>query len=112
LDLMRSHPGYPVKKRGRATGLTSGLIYSLGFNGINRETGKSLKNPIQIVTRDSQGNIVPGFANHGDSGSVVVNDKCQVVGLLTAMTLVGTEGYYFATPIRAVLDKLQIEILV
>jgi hypothetical protein len=111
---LTSNSGYPVKKRGRTTGLTSGTIYALGYNGTNRPGGdkKAVKDQIKIVTRDSDNNIVAGFADAGDSGSVVINNNGQVIGLLTSMTLAGTEGYYFTTPIRTVLNRLQIEILV
>jgi hypothetical protein len=106
-DLMLSHNDYSVKKRGRTTGLTFGGVYALHFNGFNIPGAdrRAVKNLMMIK---APGNEV--FGDHGDSGSVVVNDANQVVGLLTSMGAAG--GIASAIPIRTVLDRLKIEILV
>ncbi len=110
-DVMPNSGGYPVKKRGRTTGLTSGRLSAASYAGFDRfNTRKPLKDQMVVASVDSQGKFVAGFATHGDSGSVVVNDNCQVIGLLRSVRPDGVSC--FVTPIRTVLDALNIEILV
>jgi hypothetical protein len=110
-DIQRG-AGYEVKKRGRATGHTTGKIYSALFKASTPgTTGFDIKR--YCIAQFNEGKVVPGFAASGDSGSVVLNNKNQVVGLLTALIgqADGTErGDLYATPIKDVLAKLQIEI--
>jgi hypothetical protein len=104
---------YRVKKRGRTTGLTSGYIGSMGFKataGIGREQAAT-QGLMTIISRDSDNNVV-NFAGPGDSGAVVVNDKNQVVGLLTQMVVAGDLSCCYAIPIDTVLKALDIEIFV
>lgn len=105
-DLMLSHNDYRVKKRGRTTGLTFGGVYALNFNGFNIPGAdrRTVKNLMMIKASE---NAV--FGDHGDSGSVVLNNAGQVVGLLTSMGATG--GIASAIPISTVLRRLQIEIL-
>ena len=105
-DLMLSHKDYGVKKRGRTTGLTFGGVYALNFNGFNKpgEDKRAVNNLMMI---QASGNGV--FGDHGDSGSVVLNNAGQVVGLLTSMGATGAIAS--AIPISTVLHRLQIEIL-
>ena len=71
--------GQRVRKAGRTTGLTTGQITKIGlvadasscrYTGLTMCEGFPKINPHGI------------FSDHGDSGSVVVNDARQVVGLL------------------------------
>src|ERR1700756_2070401 len=105
-ELKSSHNDYSVKKRGRTTGLTFGGVYALNFNGFNKpgEDKRAVNNLMMIK---ASGNAV--FGDHGDSGSVVLNNAGQVVGLLTAMGATGAIAS--AIPISTVLHRLQIEIL-
>jgi hypothetical protein len=105
-DLMLSHNDYGVKKRGRTTGLTLGGVYAIKFNGFNKP-GEDRRAVDNLMMIKGSGNGV--FGDHGDSGSVVLNNAGQVVGLLTAMGATGAIAS--AIPISTVLRRLQIEIL-
>ncbi len=100
--------GMAVRKRGRTTRLTYGKVDTIDLTvKIDYEDGlgiKILTNQIGIEP-DSERNTM--FGDNGDSGSVVVNDDCKVVGLYFA----GSEdGYGVANPIQAVLDALNVSI--
>ena len=60
----------PVKKRGRTTELTTGIVVDVLY-----ESSQILVHPTGTS---------PKFADFGDSGSVIVNDSNQVIGLLWA----------------------------
>ncbi len=99
--------GMAVRKRGRTTGLTYGKIVSTTL-AVKIYYGKSLG--YQILTNqldienDKSKNAI--FGDHGDSGSVVVNDENEVVGLHFAGD--GVNGV--ANPIQAVLQALNVKI--
>lgn len=100
--------GMVVRKRGRTTRLTYGKVDTIDLT-VKIDYGDGLG--IQILTDqigiepDSERNTM--FGDHGDSGSVVVNDDCKVVGLYFA----GSEdGYGVANPTQAVLDALNVSI--
>ena len=100
--------GQAVRKRGRTTGLTFGTVDSLSLtvsldygDGIGRRT---LTNQIGIKPDAAQN---PAFTGKGDTGSVVVNDPREVVGLLVA----GDDaGYGVASPMGQVLDALNVRL--
>lgn len=99
-----------VRKRGRITELTYGIVDTVDLtvrsdygDGLGEVT---LKNQIGMKVDSSKSSQ---FSNLGDSGSVVVNDKSEVVGLLYAGTEDGTYGA--ANPIQAVLDALNVSII-
>ena len=91
-----------VKKYGRTTGLTKGQVWALNVivdviydTGVARFVGQ-----IGIVPLKGE------FSGPGDSGSLVVTQKGNPVGLLFA----GGGGWTFANPIDAVLDELDVSI--
>lgn len=98
-----------VKKRGRTTELTHGTIR--WFHVADAAAGTT-----NMVIAPTQ----PGtfFADHGDSGSVILTETGdEVVGLLHAMNEVRTGGrvtetHGVATLIGDVLDALQVDIVV
>ncbi len=97
----------PVRKRGRTTGLTYGIVDSVSLtvaipygNGLGTVT---LTNQIGIAVDTARSTQ---FGNNGDSGSVVVNDSREVVGLYFAGTTDGAHGV--ANPIAAVLSALNV----
>ena len=100
--------GLTVRKRGRTTGLTHGTVTATDYttsvdygDGIGVVT---LKNQIRIVNDPVQSSQ---FGNRGDSGSVVVNDSNEVIGLYFAGNVpTGTVGV--ANPIATVLTALNV----
>ncbi|MFN2109707.1 MAG: hypothetical protein ACK2UI_08605 [Anaerolineae bacterium] len=99
--------GMAVRKRGRTTGLTYGIVDSVDLtvninycNGLGTVT---LTNQIGIHVDEEQS---PQFGISGDSGSAVVNANKQVVGLYFAGTSDGQHGA--ANPIQAVLSALNV----
>jgi hypothetical protein len=113
-DLNVNPPHYPVKKRGRTTGLTRGDVRSVG--GTSLVGGITLNdNEIAVVPDpatpiwDMCGDIpnLRSFACEGDSGSALMNNNDEVVGVVRTRNLVG-EG--FAVGIDIVKVALGIEV--
>jgi hypothetical protein len=101
--------GMAVRKRGRTTLLTHGSVDGLALS-VNIDYGdgigvKTLTNQVSIAADTTQN---PLFSDHGDSGSVIVNDSGFVVGLLFA----GAGTSTVANPIAAVLSELNISMCV
>src|SRR5919199_2086557 len=102
--------GAAVRKRGRTTGLTYGIVDSINLS-VNINYGaalgtKTLTNQIGVKPDTSHN---PKFGDHGDSGSVVVNGARQVIGLHFAGD---STGYGIANPIAAVLGALNVSMCV
>lgn len=96
--------GSSVRKYGRTTGLTHGMIAStdvtlkLDFgDGIGVRT---LRDQIRVHSSER-------FGDHGDSGAVLVDADNRVVGLYVA----GSGSTGFANPIEPVLRQLDVELL-
>ncbi|SEP82374.1 hypothetical protein SAMN05216188_101600 [Lentzea xinjiangensis] len=96
--------GSTVRKRGRTTGLTYGVVAStdatvrLDFgDGIGVRT---LRDQIRVHSAEH-------FGDHGDSGAVLVDADNRVVGLYVA----GSGSTGFANPIGPVLRQLDVELL-
>ncbi len=96
--------GSTVRKRGRTTELTYGVIAStdatlrLDFgDGIGVRT---LRDQIRVHSSER-------FGDHGDSGAVLVDADNRVVGLYVA----GSGSTGFANPIEPVLRQLDVELL-
>lgn len=91
----------PVWKRGKTTGLTNGLVKAVLVDQ------PSYPPSLYIVSFPFN----TKFADHGDSGSAVVNSQQEVVALLYAVNdQSGTDA--FATLIDPICDALQIDIAV
>lgn len=103
--------GMAVRKRGRTTGLTYGIVDTIDLtlkidygDGLGEVT---LTNQIQIDVDATQS---AKYSESGDSGSAVVDDARKVVGLHFAGT---TDGLYgVANPIQSVLKALDVRICV
>lgn len=98
-----------VRKRGRTTELTYGFVDDISLTvAIDYEDGigvVTLTNQIGIEVDSSQSTQ---FGNNGDSGSVVVNQSNEVIGLYFAGTPDGSYGV--ANPIDAVFSALNIRL--
>jgi hypothetical protein len=66
-----------VRKRGRTTELTLGKVSGIGLAPLGRGTPA---NSFEIWARDLN---APIFCKPGDSGSLIINENDQVVGILT-----------------------------
>jgi hypothetical protein len=98
-----------LRKRGRTTGLTSGTLdgsqgtYQLDYS--DEGLGfRWLKDQIKIAP----GPGTTTFADKGDSGSVVVNENNEIVGLIVG----GAVNKGVATPIASVLTGMDVSIAV
>lgn len=98
--------GMAVQKRGRTTEHTHGEVVSVDAtvtldygDGVGMRTLRR-----QVSIRPAAGTA--RFSDRGDSGSVVMNDGRQVVGLLFAGARDGS--LTFANPIASVLSELQV----
>ncbi len=98
-----------VKKRGRTTALTYGTIDTIDLSveidygdGLGRVR---LTHQTGIMVDTSQSSKI---GDHGDSGSALVNESNQVVGLYFAGSEDGTSG--IANPIQDVLNTLDVSI--
>jgi hypothetical protein len=104
-------PEMHVRKRGRTSGLTHGRIETVDLTvAVDYEDGLgvvTLANQIGIEVDTSQSAI---FGTNGDSGSVVVDDNRNIVGLYFAGTEDGTFGV--ANPIHDVLNALNVSVCV
>jgi hypothetical protein len=99
-----------AKKRGRSTGLTSGVVAAV-VPAANSFT----INRIVLATFPFGGL----FCFHGDSGAVVLNGRDEVIGLLVQMDeeVLDAAGQPIASvgvakPIRTILDALEVEVAV
>ncbi|GAA2663136.1 MULTISPECIES: S1 family peptidase [Actinosynnema] len=95
--------GSPVRKRGRTTGITAGVVASTDAV-IRLDYGagigvRTLHDQIRVET--------PGFGDHGDSGAVLLDEENHVVGLYCA----GSPHRSFANPVGPVLDQLDVYLL-
>ncbi|MFD7652991.1 hypothetical protein ACFV4N_03325 [Actinosynnema sp. NPDC059797] len=107
LGPVRGHAGAEVgrrvRKRGRTTGVTEGVVASTDA-AITLDFGVGLG----VRTLHDQIRIeAPRFADHGDSGAVLLDDANRVVGLY----LGGSGSRGFANPIEPVLDQLDVDLL-
>ena len=100
--------GMGVHKRGRTTELTHGSVDGIGLT-VTIDYGfdigpRTLINQISIVPDTSRN---PKFSDHGDSGSLVLDDGGLALGLLFA----GSAASTLANPIDAVLSDLDLTLL-
>lgn len=101
--------GMAVRKRGRTTELTHGVVISTDYtttipygDGLGSVT---LVDQVRIAVDAAQSTM---FGTNGDSGSVVADAEGYVVGLYFAGGASGTRGV--ANPIAKVLAELNIEV--
>jgi len=101
-------PGMAVRKRGRTTGLTYGIVDGVSLSITLPYPGdvgpKMLTDQID-VRPDPAHNAE--FADHGDSGAVLVNDDGKIVGLHFAGS---NDGHGVANPIADVLSALDVSL--
>jgi hypothetical protein len=94
-----------VRKSGRTTGVTEGIIRAVNSDIFDIEYEQG---PVRVddclVIRASVAST--SFSKPGDSGSAIVNAQGKVVGLLFA----GSDVVTFATPISRVLRRFKVRV--
>lgn len=92
-----------VRKSGRTTGVTEGIIRAVQFDVFNvvYEQGTVRMDDVMVIE-----GVKGSFSRPGDSGSAIVDAQGRVVGLLFA----GSDLVTFAIPIRRVLQRLRVTI--
>lgn len=93
-----------VRKAGRTTGLTEGIVRTVKLDVLNIEYDGGMVRMEDVFAVEG---VEGAFSRSGDSGSGVVNDKGAVVGLLFA----GTDTQTFVIPIQRVLRRLKMKVL-
>jgi hypothetical protein len=104
---------YPVQKRGRTTSRTGGVITHTGTSGTVEKPGGGLHRSytngmlIQPNLDPASPGAMVDFALGGDSGSALLSETGQVVGIVFAATFATTtsNGTGFAFPIKDLIDK-------
>ncbi len=99
--------GMKVRKRGRTTELTYGIIDGIDATTAIQGTEIMFQHQMVIVPDTSKNTV---FSNAGDSGSVVINEQNKVVGLLFAgvPAVGGTPQMTWANHIDNVLTQLNV----
>ena len=91
-----------VYKVGRTTGYTEGHVTGLAGAGVIEYDGGRAGFVDQIVIQATEDSVGP-FSDRGDSGSGVLSDRHELVGLLFA----GNDFHTLANPIAAVISELR-----
>ena len=92
-----------VRKSGRTTGVTEGIVRTVQFDVFNvvYEQGTVRMDDVMVIE-----GVKGSFSRPGDSGSAIVDAQGRVVGLLFA----GSDTVTFAIPIRRVLQRFRVDI--
>jgi hypothetical protein len=100
-----------VYKLGNATGGRSGLIDCRGaiYQDIRLDTGISTKDHFLVRSLPN----MPPFAATGDSGSAVVSERGQLLGIVRGVTTVDSDGpRTVVTPISRIIARMGFEVVV
>lgn len=97
--------GMLVRKSGRTTGLTEGVVRAVNFDVLNIQYDSGMVRVDDCIVIRTVGGT-GSFSQPGDSGSAIVDSQGRVVGLLFA----GSDVVTFATPIARVLRRLKVKI--
>ncbi len=92
-----------VRKSGRTTGVTEGIIRAVRFDVFNVRYDQGFVRMDDVMVIEG---VDGSFSRPGDSGSAIVDFQGRVVGLLFA----GSDVVTFAIPIRRVLRRLGVRI--
>jgi len=107
--------GQVVKKVGRSSGMTQGQVTAVdveivGFKYLGREAAK-LDGLIEVTSPASH-----PFAAPGDSGSAVISETGELVGLVVASSVKQTgskaANATYIVPIQSIMKRLNIELMI
>lgn len=96
-------PNLLVRKSGRTTGLTEGIIRVVNFDIFNIQYDQGMVRVDNVIVIEG---VSGPFSKPGDSGSAIVDHQGRVVALLFA----GTDVVTFAIPIRRILRRFRVRI--
>lgn len=99
----RASLGLLVRKSGRTTGLTEGVVRAVNFDVFGIQYDQGLVRVDDVVVIEG---ITGSFSKQGDSGSAIMDPQGRVVGLLFA----GSDVVTFAIPIQRILRRLRVRI--
>ena len=95
--------GLLVRKAGRTTGLTEGIVRVVNFDVFNVQYTQGMVRVDDVVVIEG---TAGSFSKQGDSGSAIVDPQGRVVALLFA----GSPQVTYAIPIPRVLRRLGVRI--
>lgn len=95
--------GLLVRKSGRTTGLTEGVVRVVNFDVFSVQYDQGLVRVDDVIVIEG---IAGPFSKPGDSGSAIVDPQGRVVALLFA----GSDVVTFAIPIHRILRRLKVHI--
>lgn len=92
-----------VRKSGRTTGITEGIVRAVQFDLFNvvYDQGPVRVDDVMVIE-----GVEGSFSRPGDSGSAIVDGQGVIVGLLFA----GSNVVTFAIPIRRVLQRFRVQV--
>jgi hypothetical protein len=92
-----------VRKSGRTTGLTEGIVRVLDLELLNVEYDHGMVRMAGVFAVEG---VNGAFSQGGDSGSAVVSDSGRLVGLLFA----GSDAQSFVIPVRRILRRFRMRV--
>ena len=95
--------GKKVWKKGRKTGITRGIISSIESNVFLDKGPQSLPSTEWAITHED--GTLYSFAGKGDSGSIVVNQTGEMMGLLIGGA--AATGFAFMTPYATLASDIE-----
>lgn len=93
-----------VRKSGRTTGLTEGVVRTLHFDAFNIQYEQGFVRMDDVMVIEG---VAGAFSRPGDSGSAIVDAQGRVVGLLFA----GSDTVTFAIPAPRILREFGVQIV-
>jgi hypothetical protein len=105
------HTGMNVRKVGRTTGLRRGRIRAFELDNV---VVKFEKGNLTFDDQIEIEGVGSGFADGGDSGSIILTDGLEGIGLLFAASEQGGSnglGLTYANPLGTVLERLKVTLV-
>jgi len=92
-----------VRKSGRTTGLTEGVVRIVRFDVFDVEYDQGMVRIDDVMVIE---NVAGPFSKPGDSGSAIVDTQGRLIGLLFG----GSDVVTFAIPIRRILRRFKLKV--
>jgi hypothetical protein len=99
-------------KRGATTGRTIGWLFAIDLVGESGDfTDENGPQFLRYYNNAMKIKSVDGFIDHGDSGSALVNEKNEVIGILFGGSGFIKDGFGLATPIAEIEKAFDLSVL-